>query len=224
MNSALYLARRHPSLSQDELPQRWQQHSQLAGTLSALRGFFRGVSQCTRLEDSAFLPHASVDFDAVAIIYLHTVQSAFDIWELEESKTIMREDELKVFTRPVRESWLVCEELELRSTGEQADTVVFHFLSRHPSSEEEEFQSAIEIWEQETLRKSSGQPCRLVRNKLVSDPPAGFEYDCIYQTWFRTTQEAAAFYAESRNSPYSIGLLDSEKSLTPATQVTFSKP
>lgn len=173
----IYLARRNPTLTPEQFPQAWREHSALGRQCKNVQDRVRSVTQCVRLLDGE-IHDASTDYDGLNLLGLRDRESADAIWTDPETLAIMRPDEPRVFDRYVRDFTLVAQEQVLQS-GSQGDAVLVGFFKKDSGVTAAEFQSSFG-------QDSPPWPevrCTLL-NLVEPQRPTGYDFDAILEWWF----------------------------------------
>lgn len=224
----IYLARRNPTLSAEQFPQAWREHSALGRQCRNVGQRVRSVAQCSRLL-GLDLPGAAQDYDGVNLLLLADREAATAIWSDPETLAIMRPDEPRVFDRYVREFSLVCSEQLLRDKP-RTPVVLHAFLRRRADLSAAAFRLA---WiaaspGSQLLRGPLGEAPRVVHNQVVDRPPPGYEFEVIVEWWFESEQ--ALIQAAGKQDLGTLlaqplaRLLDLQASVFMATRVTHARP
>lgn len=173
----IYLARRNPTLTAEQFPQAWREHSALGRQCKNVQDRVRSVTQCVRLLD-AHLAGASVAYDGVNLLGLRDRESADAIWTDAETLAIMRPDEPRVFDRYVRDFTVVAQEQVLHQGG-AGDAVLLGFLKQRAGVQSADFQRTLCL---EPLPWPEVR--RTVLNLVEPQRPVGYDFDAIVEWWF----------------------------------------
>lgn len=227
VHKAIYLAKRHASLSAEAFPDRWRQHSALAASLSGLRGFFTGATQCSRLLGAQFPEGASCEFDGIALVGLRNLESATSIWSKPETRETMQPDELRVFTRLVVESWLAVEE-ELLQGEAGGSVVVFRFCRARTGQSREWLLKMLreQVAPLERAGEGGALLVRQVHNRVVQVPSAEFAFDVVTECWFADLASARRYHLDNagqREQQLAYTAFCEVQPLTLPTQITYAK-
>jgi hypothetical protein len=198
----IYLARRNPSISVENFPARWKQHAALAARFPSITNMFKGVVQCIKVQDADRFPHARNDYDGVNLLTMRSdvAEHATSIWKDPDTIATMRPDELSVFDDYVENFSMIARE-RIVLEGQLTGTCVIAFLKRQNGMDADHF---IGLWR--SLQEESLNSCeiyvqrlrRLVENRIVLPPPAGYEFDLVSESWFDSLDDVKALYADTK--------------------------
>lgn len=218
----IYLARRNPALAAEDFPQAWREHSALGRQCRNVQDKVLGVTQCSRLlGPSARFPGFCVDYDGVNLMVLRDRDVAADIWDDDETRRIMRPDELRVFSTYVRNFALTCREVMIRAAP-QTEVCVIGFLRwRAGAGVPTEMQGFGESF-------AWARASRLVWNEVQGEAPPGYDYDAVIECWFESVEALTDAFAGCdplAQLPTALASrVDVASSLCLATHVTHRRP
>ena len=229
----IYLAKRAAGVKPEDWPRHWRSHAVFASTIPSIGAVLNSVIYCSRqlaptLDGVNFdPPEASHDYDGVAVVSSSALESLAGKLSPEDQAKI-DQDELRVFsTLTPRFSFYAKEALvHGRAPGGAA---VIRFLARKPGTSREAFLSR---WSGPhadiALRAAdSGSATRYVHDELVREPPPGYPFDGITETWLPDAEAAAGSLVSSAFAPVRRDLAefcDMDRSVTMLTYVTHRWP
>ena len=182
----IYLARRNPSLTPDEFPQAWREHSQLASTFGPSLGrHFLGVRQCVK--DIEASPGASFenDYDGSSILAMKSWEDLMAARYHPHSLDELAKDEVRVFAGAVDDWTMAVEEHVLRD-GEAEGYVLLSFLTPQDGAAPFTGTHPAKLAGLDTDALSIQ---RLVWNRVV-DPARSYAFTAIIEAWFAARDDA----------------------------------
>ena len=218
----IYLARRNPSLTREEFPARWRQHSLLAGSMPSIRPGFAQVAQCLNLYDRAVVPRASLDYDGVNLLTMTSPDRIETVWQSDEVHNLVLPDELATFDRYVRQFSLTAQEYVV-ANGPMQPYCLIVFLKRDRKVELDAFGKT--LIDAHGTMAADGE--RAVVN-LVTDRQPGYNFDAVTELWFGSTEKAievtqSSDYAE-RYLGWRSDFCDEWRTVTMMTQINYARP
>jgi hypothetical protein len=230
----IYLARRNPSTRAEDWPRLWRSHAAYAATILTLDARLSGLFYCARvlqptLDGAPFdPPEAARNYDGVAIVSSDTDEVP-QAEMTPEVRAKIDQDELRVFSTYVPRFSFHCEEV-LGYGGATGKAAVIRFLVRKAGSTREAFLAHwggrhAEI--AQLAADASGIVTRYVHDGLIKEPPPGYPFDGITETWFANTEDAARSFADETLVPVAqdlIAFCDRERSVTLLTYVIHRWP
>jgi hypothetical protein len=207
----IYLARRNPSIAEEDWPRTWRSHAVFVGSLG-VGGPIELMLYNSR-QYGVDAPGVTTQYDGVALLSYAT--QAQMVRELsQEVQSQIDADELRVFDRNVPAFTLFAVEVSVTGSA-PTEYAVIRFLARSDGSTEGEFS---ESWASYVPPASE----RSVRNTLIGAPPAGYEFDGISEDWFSGADAALRFLHQAGDGPWSFA--DRDRSVTILTKVTHRWP
>ncbi|MCU1513392.1 MAG: hypothetical protein JWO10_482 [Microbacteriaceae bacterium] len=207
----IYLARRNPSIAEEDWPRTWRSHAVFVGSLG-VGGPIELMLYNSR-QYGVDAPGVTTEYDGVALLSYAT--QAQMVRELSsEVQSQIDTDELRVFDGNVPAFTLFAVETSVAG-GAPTEFAVIRFLARPEGSTEGEFS---ESWASYAPSASE----RSVRNTLIGEPPVGYEFDGISEDWFSSADAARQFVEQSADDLWSFA--DRDRSVTILTKVTHRWP
>lgn len=218
----IYLARRNPDLTREEFPDRWRQHSLMAGSFPSIRPGFKQVAQCLNTYDRTEVPRADLDYDGVNLLTMDSEKTARSTLMDDEAMAFLEADELKTFATYVRYFTFIATG-EIVSQGPMKDYCLITFLKRERKVERAAFLEAIT----QAHQAMAGGQRRAVVNEVLDRMP-GYNFDAITELWFASEEEAGEFiktreYAETYLSARDT-VSNEWKTLTMWTRINYARP
>ena len=228
----IYLARRNPSIEAEDWPRMWRSHAAYAAQILTLDARLSSLFYCARVlqvDGAPFdLPESARDYDGVAIVSSDTDEVP-QVEMTPEVRAKIDQDELRVFSTYVPRFSFHCEEV-LGHGGAPGRAAVIRFLVRKTGSAREAFLAHWSGRHAEIARRAadaSGIVTRYVHDSLIEEPPPGYPFDGITETWFANTEDAVRSFADDALVPVAQDLTafcDRERSVTLLTYVIHRWP
>jgi EthD domain len=230
----IYLARRNPSVKAEDWPRAWRSHAAYAGQFPIIWAEFSSIFYCARvlqpsLDGVPFDPPAAArDYDGVALVSSPTADGLPREMPPEVAAKI-DEDELRVFNTYVRNFSFRCREVLVHG-GAPDKAAVMRLLARKNGTSPEEFFAHWNGSYADNARRAadaSGTVVRYVQNRVLEEPPTGYPFDAVTETWFASTEHAARSFVDGALAPLARELsafCDLERSVTLLTSVIFRLP
>jgi hypothetical protein len=218
----VYLARRNPSLSLEAFPERWRQHSLLAGSMPSIRPGFAQVAQCINLYDREIVARATLDYDGVNLLTLTDPAYATIPWQSDEVLELILPDELATFDGYVRHFSLTTLE-HVVVDGPMQPFCLILFLKRDRHLGLDPFASAIiDVHRQ----MAAGTPRAVVN--IVTDRQPGYNFDAVTELWFAHAEQARDFtsspaYRETY-VPRRDTICEEWRTLTFMSRINYARP
>jgi hypothetical protein len=225
----IYLAKRHPALSEAEFPERWRQHSAQSATTKNIRQYFTQVVQCCRIYSAGFPADGTKDFDAVNLMGLRDFKAALDYPREPEIAEIMAPDELRTFSRPIREC-IMTTRVRTVKEGALCRVPVIRFLRRAADIDPDAFEAHwTEVHAGLELDGEGGELVqRSVHNRVILPPPRGFEFDMVSELWFESFEAARVYFCDAKRARRTARdrakWCDVDSTVTFIAQVTHARP
>jgi hypothetical protein len=225
----IYLARRNPSVRQEDWPAIWLSHAKFAGQFPMIRPNFRSIHYCTRIItptlDGALLvpPAASTGFDGVAIVSCPAI-AGLNIEVPPDIRARIDEDEMRVFSTVTPNFSFKAKE-DFVYGGAPGLAVVIRFLAKGPDQTAETFTAHWRNEHTEIVGRAadaSGIVRRHVHNGMLEAPPRGYKFDGIAETWFSNPEDALRSLVDDAFAPVAHDLsqfCDLKRSVTMLTTV-----
>ncbi len=230
----IYLARRNPSIEAEDWPRMWRSHAAYAATILTLDSRLSSLFYCSRvlppmLDGAPFdPPEAARNYDGVAIVSSDTDEVP-QVEMTPEVRAKIDQDELRVFSTYVPRFSFRCEEV-LEHGGAPGKAAVIRFLVRKAGSAREAFLAYWSGRHAEMARRAadaSGIVMRYVHDDLIEEPPPGYPFDGITETWFANIEDAVRSFADDTLVSVAQDLTafcDRERSVTLLTSVIHRWP
>jgi hypothetical protein len=203
----IYFATRNPSTTHEQFLENWKGHAALAGTFPSITRRFAGLVQCRQTPDAAGLD-VDHEHDGANIMTMRDLVSTATIDEDPNIDTLLT-DELRVFTRYVRETSLTAVE-DVVVDGPRGDLLLLEVVSRRKDVTLPEFVSA---WTGAYAQALVGLPdfgsrvSRYVHNAVIFPPPVDYPYDGFAELWVGSAEDAAAVI-EASDAAYAASGID----------------
>jgi hypothetical protein len=230
----IYLARRNPSISAEDWPRMWRSHAAYAATILTLDARLSSLFYCARvlqpkLDGAPFDPaEAARNYDGVAIVSSDTDEVP-QVKMTPEVRAKIDQDELRVFSTYVPKFSFRCEEALVHG-GAPGKAAVIRFLVRKAGSAREAFLAHWGGRHADIAQRAADASeivTRYVHDGLIEEPPPGYPFDGITETWFADTEDAARSFADDTLVPVAQDLpafCDRERSVTLLTSVIHRWP
>ena len=224
-----YLARRAPTVSWEEWPRTWKSHAIFASQFPAMSGTIDWMRYTTRVDDPALgdLP-VSTAHDGVSAAEAQELDTFLGKGFSPEQRTLIDQDELRVFDRYTPEFSFYCTETRLVD-GPVGEAAIFRFLHRKAEVPREAFDAYLKG---EHARLCAGAADALgaqrwALNSTIMAPPPAFPFEAIDECWFATVEDAA----RALTSPAMLPLMENlatisevERNVTMLTRPTHRWP
>ena len=230
----VYLAKRNPAVKAEDWPRTWRSHSAYAAQFPVIYTEFSSLYYCARVLQPSINgmpiepPEASRDYDGVALVSSPNADGVPRELPPDVAAKI-DEDELRVFSTYVRDFSFRCKEVLVHG-GEPGKAAVIRLLSRKIGLSREEFLAHLNgNYAQSAKRaaEASGKVVRYVHNQVIEEPPPGYPFDGVTETWFATAEDAAGSFNDGILAPVARQLTafcDLERSVTLLTSVIMRFP
>lgn len=193
----IYLARRNPEVSPEDWPRTWRSHAVFASQFPVIGARISGLYYCARLYQPtldgqpAEAPGVSTRYDGVAIVASPSPEGLGG--ELTpEDRARIDADELRVFETYTPNFSFHCQEVLVHGGAPGAAAVV-RFLARRPETPRAAFLERLNGRHAEiaiAAADGAGTVTRYVHDALREEPPPGYPFDAIVETWFATAEDA----------------------------------
>lgn len=230
----IYLARRNPSIAAEDWPRTWRSHAAYAAQILTLDARLTSLFYCSRvlnpmLDGAPFAPpDAARSYDGVAIVSSDTDEVP-QAEMTPEVRAKIDQDELRVFSTYVPRFSFSCEEV-LAHGSAPGKSAVIRFLARKPGTAREAFCARWGGRHAEIARRAadaSGIVARYVHDSLIAEPPPGYPFDGIAETWFASTEDAVRSFVNEALAPIVQDMpafCDQTRSVTLLTNVIHRWP
>ena len=194
----IYLARRNPLVKREDWPRTWRSHAIFASQFPVLEARIDWMRYCNRVDVPVLdgrpcdVPNLSTEHDGVAVAASDVLESLNGTGFSEEDRTLIDNDELRVFDMLTPNFTYYCAERPILD-GAMGEAAVFTFLARKPGVSREEFTDrwcGNDAGIGERAAAAVGTATRFVFNEPVHDPLPLFPFDGIIEAWFADTDEA----------------------------------
>jgi hypothetical protein len=229
----IYLARRNPEIAVEDWPRTWRSHAIFCSQFPVIGANIDSLFYCARVREISSgegpleLPGANHDYDGVGVVSSDTPEALAS--SISPNRAAIDADELRVFSTYVNRFTFNCLE-ELVHGGAAGGVAVFRFLTPKSGCRREDFSARLrEDYAELAVRgvKASGTVTRYVHNQLADDPPPGYPFYAITETWFATKEDAARSYTDAAMAPAAACLAnfsDPQHSVTLMTEVIHRWP
>jgi hypothetical protein len=230
----VYLAKRNPSVKAEDWPRAWRSHAAYAGQFPVIWSDFSSIYYCARVLqpsiDGALFepPEAARDYDGVALVSSPTEESLPREMPPDVAAKI-DQDELRVFSTYVRNFSFRCKEVIVHGAAPDK-AAVMRLLARKTGLSREEFLTHCNGKYAHSAKRAadaSGKVVRYVQNQVLEDPPTGYPFDAVTETWFARTEDATASFVDGALAPLAQELsafCDLNRSVTLLTSVIMRWP
>lgn len=227
----IYLARRNPSVAAEDWPRTWRSHAVFVSGFPVIGARVDSLFYCSRvlaptLGGAPFEPPgASVAYDGVAVISSPSPEH-IGAGASPEARARIDADELRVFSTNTAAFSFRCKEV-LVDGGAPGQAAVIRFLARKPGSSIEAFSAHWSQRHADIATRAARAGTRYVHNALTEDPPPGYPFDGITETWFGDAEEAARSFVDPQFQPVAQDLpafCDMQRTVTLLVHVTHRWP
>jgi hypothetical protein len=230
----VYLAKRNPSVKAEDWPRAWRSHAAYAAQFPVIYAEFSSIYYCARVLQPSIggvliePPEAARDYDGVALVSSPTADGVPREMPPEVASKI-DEDELRVFSTYVRDFSFRCKEVVVHGAAPEKAAVI-RLLARKPGLSREEFSAHWNGKYADRAKRAadaSGKVVRYVHNQVIEEPPTGYPFDGVTETWFASTDDAAGSFADGALAPLAQELpafCDLNRSVTLLTSVILRWP
>jgi hypothetical protein len=226
----IYLAKRNPSTTHEQFLENWKGHSAKTAPFPRIREHILQVAQCSRIQDDSILPEASQEYDGLNLLTMRGLVNALELWDDPDARTVMRADELRVFSTYAKDFTLFAEDSVLID-GPMRGTVVVQFLRRRADVDRESFVKAWTGKQARSLMSTdmfNARVRRFVHNHVILDAPPGYEYDGIAELWFDAIDDVRSLFdnAQFRTNFFAGAepFCDVTRSVLLLTRVNLARP
>src|SRR5246127_1370152 len=189
----LYLARRAKTVSWEDWPRTWKSHAIFASPFPAMSGTIDWMRYTTRVDDPALgdLP-VSTAHDGVSVAEAPVLDTFYGRGFTPEQRTLIDQDELRVFDRYTPEFSFYCSETR-PVDGPVGEAAIFRFLRRKPEVSREAFEAHLRgAYARLCAEAADGLGAqRWALNSTIDNPPPDFPFPAIDECWFATVEDAA---------------------------------
>jgi hypothetical protein len=234
---SIYLARRNPSIAPEDWPRAWRSHpravAQLGSVGAAIGGAIDTIDYCARVREPVLdgarfdPPGVSREHDGVAVVSSAS-EDLHRIGSNREGQEAVIQDEVRVFGRPADQFSLACREVASLG-GRPGQAAVIRFLVRKAGVTPDEFMARWTGRHADLVRAAveDGKIGRYVQNAIVREPPAGYAFDGISETWFHDVEESVRSFVDPVLTALCDDLIhfcDVVRSVTMLTEVIYRVP
>lgn len=234
----IYLAKRNPAVSPEDWPRAWRSHAVFASQFPVLGARISSLFYCSRqfaptLDGVRFdPPGANRDYDGVAVVASPSAESLAGDMTPEDRARIL-EDELRVFSAQTPDFSFRCRETLVQGAAPGASqnrAAVFRFLVRKPGLTRDAFEARWSQGHAEVAARAAaaaGTVTRYVHDLVTEDPPPGYPFDGVAETWFATPEDAVRALIDEAFAPVAADLAqfcDLDRSVTLVTGVVHRWP
>ena len=230
----IYLARRNPSVSEEDWPRTWRSHAKFSSQFSSIGAAISSLLYCSRIFHPSVdghpfdAPGADRRHDGVAVVAADSPRALAGQLTPEDRERIFA-DERRVFAVLTPECSFHCQEVMVWG-GAPGQAAVIRFLKRGADISSEAF---AERWSMDHANVATralgtiGSVLRHVHNSPIVPPPPAYPIDGISETWFASAEDAARSLADESFAPVTRDLqdfCDMEGSITMLTEVIYRWP
>jgi len=185
----IYLAKRNPTLTAEEFPQAWREHSQLASSYGTSLGkHFLSSHQNVKDRAEDLDPSFANDYDGSTILGMKSWEDLLAARYHPHSLDELQEDEKRVFAGWV-DDWTMAVEENVLVDGKPTGNVILSFLTPCDPADfaEKSLQAA------QSLVALLPGASRIVWNRVV-DPASAYPFAAVIEAWLpdATTAKIAA--------------------------------
>jgi hypothetical protein len=230
----IYLARRNPSVRPEDWPRTWRSHAVFASQFPVIGARISSLFYCSRIFEPTLggqrfdPPGASCEHDGVAIVASASPEGLGG--ELTpDDRARIDADELRVFATNTPAFSFHCQEV-LAHGGDPGQAAVVRFLARRPGASREDFLARWNGRHAEIATRAADRAAtvtRYVHDELREEPPPGYPFDGVGETWFATPDDAVRSFTEPAFASIAEDLADFcdlERSVTLLTHVIHRWP
>lgn len=231
---SIYLAKRNPCVKAEDWPRTWRSHAAYAAQFPVIYADFSSIYYCARVlqpsSNGALIDpaKASRDYDGVALVSSPTADGVPREFPPDVAAKIDA-DELRVFSTYVRDFSFRCKEVLVHG-GAPEKAAVIRLLSRKAGLSRNDFLARLNGEYADGAKRAadaSRKVVRYVHNQVIEEPPPGYPFDAVTETWFANTDDAADSFADGALAPLSQQLpafCDLVRSITLLTSVIMRFP
>ena len=229
----IYLAKRAAGVKAEDWPRHWRSHAVFASTIPSIGASLNSLFYCSRQLDPTVdgkpfeAPGASREYDGVAVVSSSALKSLAGALTPENQAKI-DEDERRVFSTLTPNFSFYCREALIHGKAHGAAAVI-RFLARKAGTTREDFLARWNGPHAEIAKRAAdaGGASRYVHDQLEREPPAGYPFDGITETWLPDAEAAAGALTSDAFAPVREDLAqfcDLDRSVTMLTYVTHRWP
>ncbi len=205
----IYLARRNPSIRAEDWPRTWRSHAVFVSQFPTVSASVGSLFYCTRVREPMLNgapfepPGAAVDYDGVAVVSSASADTLLRADMSPETRAKIDQDELRVFSSYTPSFSFHCKELQVHGNA-AGPAAVIRFLARKAGSSRDAFLAHLSGRHMDVARHSADAArtvTRHVHNDVTSEPPAGYPFDSITETWFASTDDAVHSFVDEAFAP-----------------------
>ncbi|CAN7612081.1 EthD domain-containing protein [Phenylobacterium sp. LjRoot225] len=234
----IYLAKRNPAVSPEDWPRAWRAHAVFASQFPVLGARISSLFYCSRqfaptLDGVCFdPPGASRDYDGVAVVSSPSAESLGGDMTPDDRARIY-EDERRVFSAQTPDFSFRCRETLVHGGAPGPSptlAAVFRFLARKAGASPEAFEARWNGGHAEIAARAAdatGKVTRYVHDLVIEEPPAGYPFDGVAETWFASPDDAVRSFVDDAFAPVAQDLAefcDLDRSVTVLTSVIHRWP
>lgn len=229
----IYLARRNPAIAAEDWPRAWRSHAVFVSQFPVIGANISSMLYCARMLDPLLdgarfdPPGAACDYDGVAVVSSASPEALAA--GISPARAAIDEDELRVFSSNVVNFSFNCVE-ELVQGGAPGGAAVIRFLAPKAGSSREDFLAHLRGRHTVIATRAadaSGRVTRYVQNGLTEEPPPGYPFGSITETWFADAADAVRSFVDGAFAPVVADLpafCDPQRSVTLVTNVIHRWP
>jgi EthD domain len=231
----IYLARRNPSISPEDWPRTWRSHAVFVSQFPTVSASVGSLFYCSRMREPMLNgapfnpPEASLDYDGVAVVGSASADTLLRGAMSPETRAKIDQDELRVFSTYTPSFSFHCKELLVHG-GAAGQAAVIRFLARKAGTSREAFFGYLSGPHRDLARRAADAArtvIRYVHNGVTDEPPVGYPFDAITESWFASTDHAVHSFVDEAFAPLTDDLpafCDMTRTVTLLTSVVHRWP
>ena len=196
----LYLAGRNPAIAVEDFPRQWRRHAKVAGGFPTVGVTYSRVQQCTKIANTDAIPGSSNSHAGVALLTMPKLVVSKPSEDSQEIREKLRPDEVRVFGDVVSKWSLYTEEVVAKD-GPPDKVCVMQFLKRKEGLSGDEFHRYWSATHAPLLLRLDvvlAGVRRYVQDRVLVEPPEGYEFDGVSELWFDTLDDAIKTLTDER--------------------------
>ncbi|TAL00434.1 MAG: hypothetical protein EPO08_13695 [Rhodospirillaceae bacterium] len=229
----IYLAKRNPAIKAEDWPRTWRSHAVFASQFPIAGVSLTGLFYCSRMLTPTLNgtpvdpPGASLGYDGVAVVSSPS-EAALRAELSPADRAKIDQDELRVFSTYTPRFSFYCKEVLVHG-GAHGQAAVIRFLARKAEDSREDFFAHWGRQHADIGKRAveAGAVTRYVHNSLLDEPPPGYPFDGITETWFANADDAVRSLLDGALAPLARDVptfCDMERTVTMLTYVTHRWP
>jgi hypothetical protein len=191
----IYLAKRNPNIPETGFSEAWISHTRLASTMKNTIGpYFARVRQCIKGYGVDVPPEYVNSFDGAGVMTMRTWEGLHAVRAHKDMVTVMKEDELRVFS-DYGENFTVIAAETCHFEKREGFAALIHFIARRADVTPEQFDQYLRT---QYVEKVTGLPlseadaCVFATNKVSYVPGPAYDFAAVSELWFDDVAHAQA--------------------------------